>query len=86
MSHINVCLVKEGKPINIQATDDMMFAELAFKYFQKYGIDQFKDQPKFFYNSMEIPSTSQRSLKEIGILNNTRIEVVIGKDVIGAKI
>ena len=68
----------------MQVTDDMMFSEVAFKYFAKAGIDQVKDQPKFLYNSREIKPDNFKSLKELGIRNMTRINVVLGKDIIGA--
>ena len=82
--NINVCFVKESKPVNLQVTDDMMFAEIAFKYFSKMGIDQNTDQPKFLFNSKEIRNDCYKTLRELGIKNMARIDVVIGKDVIGA--
>ena len=83
---INVCFMKPGDqtPINMQLTDGMMFAEVALKYFGKAGIDQAKDQPKFLFNSKELKTDSYKSLAELGIKNMSRIDVVIGKDVIGA--
>ena len=83
---INVCFMKAGDmaPINMQLMDNMMFAEVAYKYFGKAGIDQIKDQPKFLFNSKELKTDSFKSLAELGIKNMSRIEVVIGKDVIGA--
>ena len=82
--NINVCFVKLGVPINMQVTDDMMFSEVAYKYFAKAGIDQVKDQPKFLFNSREIKPDNYKSLKELDIRNMTRINVVLGKDIIGA--
>lgn len=84
MSNMNVTFIKEGQPINMQVVDSMMFAEVAMKYFNKMGIDQTKDQPKFIFNSKELKTDSYKSLAELGIRNMSRIEVVIGKDVIGA--
>ena len=82
--NINVCFVKLGVPINMQVTDDMLFAEVALKYFAKAGIDQAKDQPKFLFNSREIKPDNYKSLKELDIRNMTRINVVLGRDIIGA--
>ena len=82
--NIKVCFVKLEVPINMQVTDDMMFSEVAFKYFAKAGIDQVKDQPKFLFNSREIKPDNYKSLKELDIRNMTRINVVLGRDIIGA--
>ena len=84
MSFINVAFIKSGTSISMQLTDDMMFAEVAMKYFTKMGINQATDQPKFLFNSKELKTDSYKSLAELGIRNMSRIEVVIGKDVIGA--
>ena len=83
---INVLFFKPGDqtPINMQLKDDMMFAEVALKYFGKAGIDQVKDDPKFLFNSKELKTDSYKSLADLGIKNMSRIDVVIGKDVIGA--
>ena len=83
--NMNVCFVKSGVPINMQANDNMIFAELAWKYFGKVGIDQQNDQPKFIFNSKEIKVESAKNLKELEIRNGSRIEVVLKKDIIGAK-
>ena len=83
MSFINVCFIKSGQPINIQATSDMMFAELALKYFQKTGVKP-EDDPKFIFNSQELVTDSCKTLDDLHIIDGARIEVVIGKDVIGA--
>ena len=83
---INVCFMKAGDmaPINMQLMDNMMFAEVAYKYFGKAGIDQIKDQPKFLFNSKELKTDTCKTLADLGIKNMSRVEVVIGKDVIGA--
>ena len=80
---MNVCFIRSGHPINIQTKGDMMFAELALKYFQKTGVKQ-EDQPKFIFNSQELVTDSCKTLDELHIIDGARIEVVIGKDVIGA--
>ena len=84
MSNINVVFSKAGKTVMMQTNSKMMFAELALKYSQKVGIDLKADQIKFIFNSMEIKTDSCRELEEIGINNMARIDVVVGKDVIGA--
>ena len=84
MSFINICFINNGQPINMQATSDMMFAELAYKYFQKYGINQDTEQPKFIFNSKEISASSFKTLEELKIFNGSRIDVIIGNDVLGS--
>ena len=85
MSFINVCFIKSGQPINMQAKSDMMFAELALKYIQKVGINQQNDQPKFIFNSANLVTDTCKTLEELKIRDGARIEVVLGKDIIGAK-
>ena len=82
--NINICFIKSGQPINMQAKTDMMFAEVALKYIQKAGINQTTDQPKFIFNSSELCTDSCKSLDELKIRDGARIEVVLGKDIIGA--
>ena len=80
---MNVCFIQNGQPINMQTSSEMMFAELALKYFQKTGVKQ-EDQPKFIFNSQELVTDSCKTLDDLHIIDGARIEVVIGKDVIGA--
>ncbi len=61
----------------------MMFAELAMKYFGKAGISN-EDQPKFIFNSQELKTDSCKTLADLKIRDGARIEVVIGKNIIGA--
>ena len=68
----------------MQTTSDTMFAELALKYIQKVGINQQTDQPKFIFNSAELVTDSFKSLEDLRIRDGARIEVVLGKDIIGA--
>ena len=71
---MNVTFTKDGSSISMQATDDMMFAQLAYKYCTKVGIDSTKLQ--FFLNSTQLKATSQRSLSELNIYNGAVIRVV----------
>ncbi len=85
MSFLNINFKKGNEQsIFMQATGDMMFAELALKYYQKTGITN-EDQPQFIFNSQSIPGDSFRTLNELNIRDGARIDVVIGKNVIGAK-
>ena len=76
LMNINVCFVKSGVPINMQANDNMIFAELAWKYFGKVGIDQQNDQPKFIFNSKEIKLDGAKTLKELdGYISDLNKEI-----------
>ena len=84
MSFINVYFKKGNEQtILMQAKSDMMFAELVLKYFQKTGISE-KDEPQFLFNSSSIPHDSCKSLDEIKIRDGAKIDVVLGKTIIGA--
>ncbi len=61
----------------------MMFAEVAFKYCDKTGITA-DQNPQFIFNSQSIPFDSCKTLSELHLSNGARIDVVIGKAVIGA--
>ena len=84
MSFINVYFKKgNDQTILMQAKSDMMFAELILKYFQKTGMNE-NDQPQFLFNSQSIPYDSCKSLDEIKVRDGAKIDVVIGKTIIGA--
>ena len=84
MSNINVCFVlsDDGRRVNVQATTDMMFAELAYKFFNKSGIKQ-EDNPTFIFCSQQLVTDTCKSLAELNIRDGARIEVIVGK-IIGA--
>ena len=84
MSNLNVIFNKAGKTVMMQTTSKTMFAELALKYSQKVGIDLRTDQIQFIFNSSLLKTDSCKDLEEMGIGNMARIDVVVGKDVIGA--
>ena len=77
---INVLFVKAGQNYCLQLNDDIMFAEAAFKFFEKVGMNA-NDNPKFFFNSQEIRIDSYKSLRELGIVNMSTIEVVLENQV-----
>ena len=81
MSFINILLIKDGETINMQAKNDMMFSELAFKYFEKYNINQDIEKQKFIYNSNEIIPDTYKTLDELNIYNGSRIEVIVDNEI-----
>ena len=69
-----------NKNILLQAFPDMMFGEIALKFFNRIG--GLNEDYKFFFNSKEIKSNSYKSLQELNIINGSIIDVVCIKDVI----
>ena len=84
---LNIYFNKPDSSQNIllQAVSDQMFAELVLKYFQKTGITM-DDQPQFLFNSQSIPYDSCKTLDDLKMRNGAKIDVVIGKTIIGALI
>ena len=83
VKYINVCFAIIGKKITIQGESNMKFSELASKFCVKAGITQ-ADQPKFIFNSMQLSAEEPKTLELLGLHDNSKIEVVLLKDVIGA--
>ena len=77
MSFITLTFIKDGLNMNIQATSEMMFAEVIFKYVGKVGINNASDFT-FLFNSNSINPNTFKSLKELGINNGAIIKVVKG--------
>ena len=59
--------------------EDMMFAELATKFCENYGLKE-DNKPTFYFNSQEIKSESTRTLKEHGIVQMSVIQVKTPND------
>jgi hypothetical protein len=79
---INIIFTCHGKIINFQATRDTKIAELAKRFSAKAGNP---DQvPTFFMNSRSIDINQDKTLKELNINNQAKIDVVFTAQVIGA--
>lgn len=76
MLKFNVSFYCCGKQVIIHATKDMMFAELALKFMDKFGIN-IDVQPIFIYNSKQIPMGCFKSLDELKIEMPSTIDVII---------
>ena len=59
--------------------EDMMFAELATKFCDNYGLKE-DNKPTFYFNSQQIKFESTRTLKELGIIQMSVIQVKTPKD------
>ena len=77
MSFLNILFKKSGQPsILVSAKSDEMFIETAAKFINKAGITE-QESVKFFFNSEELKLTSVKTLAELGLKNNTTIDVVV---------
>ena len=81
---MNICFAQSGgRNIVMQTTPNTMFGELVQKYYAKVGISS-DDQPKFIFNSKEIKPDSAKTLEDLRIRDGARIEVIMGRTIIGA--
>ena len=81
LMHIRFAII--GRNVIVQGTPDMKFCELAAKFCTKANISP-NDQPGFILGSVQINLEDLRTLRELKIRDQSRIEVVLKKDVIGA--
>ena len=78
---LNVRFDFHGRTINVQTTKDTKFSELSKKYCLKAGVVDM--HPTYIINSHLVKPTDNRTLDELYIHNNKRIEVVFESQVIG---
>ena len=76
MSSIQVIFILSGERKIIEAKTDELFAEVAFRYLQKAGLD-LNNNPKFFFNSQEIRMERAQTLAEHKISNFANIDVIL---------
>ena len=75
-----VSFIANEKPAgNMCVKEDMLFAELATKFCENYGLKE-DNKPTFYFNSQEIKSESTRTLKEHGIVQMSVIQVKTPND------
>ena len=79
---LNLNFSVEGRMINVQATKKDTFASLSKKLCNKAGVTD--KVPSFILNSSMIDSNDSRTLEQMHIQNNQRIEVVFTQNVVGA--
>ena len=78
---LNVFFFFEGKTINVQATKNTKFSELSEKFCLLADISD--KHPKFLINSFPVHSTDNRTLAELNISNQSKIDVVFEGEIIG---
>jgi len=67
-----------GKNVKIKSSGNELFVEAALRYINIVGIVEY-DEPKFFFNSMEINLVSAKTLAEYGFRNLSVVDVVLEK-------
>ena len=79
---LNIIFNCQGKTFTVQATQDTRMCDLSVSFCNKSGnVGQI---PTFIVNSRKIESTETKKLKELGIVNQSKIEVVFTSEVVGA--
>jgi len=80
--YLNIIFTLAGKYITIQATKNSKFSELSEKLSIKLDV---KDKaPTFLLNSRRIEANDSRTVSQLNLQNNAKIEVVLTSEVIGA--
>ena len=80
--YLNIVFTLAGKFILIQATRNSKFSELTEKLSNKLDV---KDKaPTFLLNSRRIEMNDPRTVGQLNLQNNSKIEVVLTSEVIGA--
>ena len=72
-----------GRRIVVQGQPTDKFCELVEKFTIKAGLKP-DDDPKFIFNSIQIPKNDQRTLKQLKLRHQLRVEVFLESEVIGA--
>ena len=79
---LNIIFTCQGRTINFQATKDTKIGDLATRFAAKFGKPELV--PAFFMNSMSIDINQNKTLEELKIKNQAKIDVVFTSLVIGA--
>jgi hypothetical protein len=79
--YLNVVFSFEGKLINVQATKDTKFSELSKKFCNIVGYEH--RHPKYIFKSYIILPTDNRTLAELNISNQSKIDVFFESEIIG---
>ena len=79
---LNIVFTCQGRSINFQATKDTKIHDLATRFAVKFG--QPDQVPTFFMNSMSIDINQDKTLEDLKIKNQAKIDVVFTAQVIGA--
>jgi len=78
---INIIFYYYDRRINIQGFANDRFCDIATKFSNKAGISE---NPSFISNCHLIPSTETKTLKELGLKNQSSVETIFYSFVVGA--
>ena len=81
---LNVLFIYRGKGIMVQCQSNMKFSELSTYFTGKIGLELSQQEPTYLFNSRHINSNEQKTLKELNILDQARIDVVLMNSIVGA--
>ena len=84
IKYMNICFSIIGRNIIVQGQSNMKFSEIAAKFCIKADVKP-EDKATFILNSQQVNGDDSRTLAELNLHDQSRIEVVLIKDVIGAK-
>ena len=81
--YLNILFVIGGRKVTIQAKSDSKFCDLIKSFYTKSNIDP-NENPKFILNSQQISVDEQKTLTQVGLHDNSSIDVFLQAQVIGA--
>ena len=84
IKYMNICFSIIGRNVIVQGQSNMKFSELVAKFSIKADIKP-EDKATFILNSQQVNGEDPRTLSDLNLHDQSRIEVVLIKDVIGAK-
>ena len=79
---INIVFINQNQLINIQATKKDKFCDIAKRYCNKALLGD--RVPSFLYNSKKLERDETKTLEELEIKGNPRIDVIFNAEIIGA--
>ena len=79
----NVVFAVIGRSVMVQGQTNQKFSDLVKKFCTKADVKD-TDQPIYILNSQKISPDDSRTLGELNLRDQARIEVTLLKDVIGA--
>lgn len=82
-NYLNILFIINGRKISIHGKSDSKFCDLVKSVYTKSNIDP-NDKPKFILNSHQISPDEQKTLTQIGLRDNSSIEVFLQSQVVGA--
>ena len=80
---VNIMFIIAERNIMIQGSSNTKFCELVDKLRTKANL-HYTDKPIFIFNSIQIMADDQRTISELKLRDQSRIEVILHNDVLGA--